>query len=330
MRDDLIDRDEDGQGDRLTPFTFPAGQTDTNPLSDLFAYNAYVSTEVFGADPVATDALTYYGATRLAKHLSTEHGRADELIRSYEPTSEVTRFLRTASGLPRRAVHQLDAADQRLKKHVGRILNDRDQTKLDCRTFVSDRLRYINDVTKRHYLPTSASELGEIVRYAMGGPGKRFRPALSLMLAEGLGIDPTSIEPMLAASELFHTSSLIFDDLPAQNDATVRRGRPAAHLVFDEGSVQLAAWSMVSSGFGLLARLDQRYPAHRVTEVIAYVGTVLGPERLCRGQNMDLHLGASGAAVSGEQILQMYSLKTSTVLEAALVPLMMVLDRPSG
>jgi geranylgeranyl pyrophosphate synthase len=121
---------------------------------------------------------------------------------------------------------------------------------------------------------------------------------------------------------------LIFDDLPAQDDATVRRGRPAAHLVYDEGSVQIAALSMISSGFGLLAQLDRQYPAHKVTEVIAYVGTVLGPERLCRGQNMDLRMGsADGPAPVGE-ILEMYDLKTSTAIEASLVPLMMVLDRP--
>ncbi|HET8681158.1 MAG TPA: polyprenyl synthetase family protein [Micromonosporaceae bacterium] len=330
LRDDLVDREEDGQGDRLTPFTYPPGRTDTNPLYDLFAYNAYVATEVFGGDGDATDALAYYGAKRLAIHLSTGRDRADGLLRDYPATGEVARFLRTAAGLPRRTARQLDAADQRLKKRVGQILSSRDQTKVDCRTFVSDRLRYLNEVTQRYHPQAGTGELGEIVAYAMGGAGKRLRPALSLMLAEGLGVDPASIEPVLAASELFHTASLVFDDLPAQDDATFRRGRPAAHLVFDEGSVQLAALSMVSVGFGLLGGLGGRYPPGKVTEVIAYVGTVLGPERLCRGQNLDLHLGRDGAAVTGEEILQMYDLKTSTAIEAALVPLMMVTDRPAG
>ncbi|HET8661457.1 MAG TPA: polyprenyl synthetase family protein [Micromonosporaceae bacterium] len=330
LRDDLVDREEDGQGNRLTPFTYPPGQTDTNPLYDLFAYNAYVAGEVFGDDAGATDALAYYGARRLAMHLSTGRGRADGLLRDYPATGEIARFLRTAAGLPRRAAHQLEAADQRLRKRVGRILSSRDQTKVDCRTFVADRLRYLNEVTQRYQPRAGTGGLGEIVAYAMGGTGKRLRPALSLMLAEGLGVDPASIEPVLAASELFHTASLVFDDLPAQDNATFRRGRPAAHLVFDEGSVQLAAVSMISAGFGLLAQLGGRYPADRITEVIAYVGTVLGPERLCRGQHQDLHLGRDGAAVTGEQILQMYDLKTSTAIEAALVPLMMVTDRPAG
>jgi geranylgeranyl pyrophosphate synthase len=328
LRDDLIDRAEDGGADRLTPFTYPVERADANPLYDLFAYNAYVAGEVFGGDPVAADALTSYGAARLAAHLSADRRRADDLVRAYQPPSEIARFLAAASGLSARTVRRLDVTDQRLKNRVGRVLSERLSTTVDCRTFVADQLPYINQALARYCPPSQAGELGEIVAYAMDGPGKRLRPALTLMLAEGLGVDRASIEPVLAASELFHTASLIFDDLPAQDDATVRRGRRAAHVVFDEGSVQIAALSMVSSGFGLLAQLGRDFPAHKVTEVIAYIGTVLGPERLCRGQHLDLRMGVGDAAPGGREILRMYELKTSTAIEAALVPLMMILDRP--
>jgi geranylgeranyl pyrophosphate synthase len=327
LRDDLIDRVDDGRGDRLTPFTFPAERADTNPLYDLFAYNAYVAGELFGGDPVATDALTAYGAGRLATHLSADPGRAEHLLRSYPVTGEIARFLRAASGLSPRAVRRADAADQRLRRRAARVLDRRQVTAVDCRTFVADRLGYLDEVIARHCPPATTGELGEIVAYAMGGPGKRLRPALTLMLAEGLNVAPASIEPVFAASELFHTASLLFDDLPAQDDATVRRGRPAAHVVFDEGGVQLAALSMISSGFGLLATLAGPFPAHKVAEVIAYVGTVLGPDRLCRGQLLDLRMG-DVAGLDGPAILRMYELKTSTAIEAALVPLAMVLDRP--
>jgi geranylgeranyl pyrophosphate synthase len=336
LRDDLIDRVDDGRGDRLTPFTFPAERADTNPLYDLFAYNAYVAGELFGGDPVATDALTAYGAGRLATHLSADPGRAEHLLRSYPVTGEIARFLRAASGLSPRAARRAAAADQRLRRRAARILDRRQPTAVDCRTFVADRLGYLDDVIARHCPTVAAGELGEIVAYAMGSPGKRLRPALTLMLAEGLDVAPASIEPVLAASELFHTASLLFDDLPAQDNATVRRGRPAAHVVFDEGGVQLAALSMISSGFGLLATLAGPFPAQKVAEVIAYVGTVLGPDRLCRGQLLDLRMGDLGAAGAtdgpdgpdGPAILRMYELKTSTAIEAALVPLAMVLDRP--
>jgi geranylgeranyl pyrophosphate synthase len=328
LRDDLIDRAEDGRGGRLTPFTFPAERADADPLYDLFAYNAYVVSELFDGDPVAADALAAYGAARLAAHLSTDRSRADDLLRSYGGSPEIARFVRAAAGLPARALRRSEAADQRLRRQVAGILSRRDPTAVDCRTFVSDRLPYINDVLARLCPPTEVGELGEVVAYAMAGAGKRLRPALTLMLADGFGVDWTSVEPVLAASELFHTASLIFDDLPAQDDATVRRGRRATHVVFGEGAAQLAALSMISSGFGLLAGLGRHFPPGRVTDVIAYVGTVLGPDRLCRGQHLDLRMGRGEAPAGGPEILRMYDLKTSTAIEAALVPLAMVLDRP--
>ncbi|HZM81995.1 MAG TPA: polyprenyl synthetase family protein, partial [Candidatus Limnocylindrales bacterium] len=279
-RDDLIDHEDDLLAGRTTPFT--VAPEDGNPLYDLFAYNAYVAAEVFGEDPAATDALTYRAAGALARYLAAKPGRALALSRRYETTAEMSAFLRTAAGMSRRAVGRVDFADQQVKRHAGRILGRRDQNGIDVRTFVADRMRYINDLLRQHLPRTGAAELDEVVGYAIAAGGKRLRPALSLMLAQGLGIDPAAIGPALAASEFLHTASLLFDDLPAQDDATLRRGRPAAHLAFDEGTVQLAALSMIFSSFGLVAGLDDRFPAHKVTEVLAYLGAFAGP-RLCRG-----------------------------------------------
>lgn len=328
LRDDLIDRDEDRRAGRLTPFTFPVAQADTDPLYDLFAYHAYVVEEVFGGDPGVADAFSHYSAARLAACLGTGD-RVAGLLRDYAVTGEIAEFLRTACDLPERARRGLDAADQRLKRQADRLLGERRPTGVDCRTFVADRLPYIEEVTGRYCrVGEPGNRLDEIVAYAMSGAGKRLRPALGLMLAESLGVDPAPVEPALAACELFHTASLLFDDLPAHDDATLRRGRPAAHLVFDEADVQLAAISMISSGFGLLSRLGAHYPPQRVNEVIGYLGAVLGPERLCLGQHLDLALSRREAPASVADIVRMYALKTSTALEAALVPLMMVLDRP--
>jgi geranylgeranyl pyrophosphate synthase len=326
-RDDLIDHEDDLLAGRETPFTTPPAGAATNPLHDLFAYGAYVSAEVFGADPVATDALTYRAAGALATYLAADPRRADRLTRRYDTTPEIRAFLRTAAGMNKRVIGRLDFADQRLKRHTGRILGLRDQGEVDFRTFVADRIGYINDIMHRHRPPAGAAELDRIVGYALAARGKRLRPALSLLLAEALHVDPASIEPALAAGELLHTASLLFDDLPAQDDATLRRGRPAAHLAFDEGTVQLAALSMIFFSFGLLARLDGPFPASKVAEVLAYVGTVAG-QRMCRGQSADLRLGRHGGPVTVHDIVSMYALKTSTALEAALVPIMILLARP--
>lgn len=327
FKDDLVDRDEDRRAGRMTPFTHP-GDGRTNPLLDLFAYDAYVVDQVYGGDPVARDALTGIGTVKLATHLSREPRRTLALLDEYPATAEIAAFLRTAAGVPRRALPHLTTADLRLKREAAAVMGVRDPNSVDARTFVFDRLARVNEVVRRCHVEVDAGELAPILAYTMDGPAKRLRPALTLMLAEGLGVADSTAESLLGPIELFHTASLIFDDLPAQDDAMLRRGRPAAHTVFDEGSVQLAAISMLSSGFGMLARLDQHYPAERVTAVIAYVGAVLGPQRLCRGQYLDLRFARDARPVTGEDILEMYRLKTSTMVEAALVPLLMLLDRP--
>lgn len=328
LKDDLRDWKEDLRENRLTPFTFPPHLTDVNPLYDLFAYDAYVVSEVFHGDVVARDVLSSIGSVKLANYLSGDRRRAEELMRRYEVTSEIARYLQVASGVVHRVAERLEPVDTRAKDRCGSVLSRRRQTMVDSRTFIADRLPYINEITMRYCPHEGATGLDKIVAYAMNAPGKRLRPVLGLMLAEGLGVDGCSIEPFVVAGELFHTASLMFDDLPAQDDAKVRRGRPTAHMVFDEGSVQLAALSMISSGFGLLTRLDSVYPSEKVTEVIRYIGNVLGPRQLCRGQDLDLQMTRDTAGITGEMILEMYDLKTSTSLEAAMVPLMMLEDRP--
>lgn len=341
LKDDLRDREEDTRAGRVTPFTVPtraSGDTDgtgANPLHDLFAYEAYVVHEVFGGDAAVGEALTYFGAVKLARYLSADPHRAADLTERYAPTPEISRFLHLASGLDLRTLARHEPSDTQLKEGCGGALSHRSQKDVDARTFVADRLGYLNGVIGDYTASIGDSGLNRIVAYALDAPGKRLRPALGLMLAAELDVDVAHMEPFIVAGELFHTASLLFDDLPAQDGASVRRGRPTAHLVFDEGSVQLAAISMISSGFGLLARLSDRYPAQRVTEVIDYLGQVLGPEHLCRGQDLDLHLhlhlhrgDARVQPVTAAEILRMYELKTSAAIEAALVPLMMLQDRP--
>lgn len=324
LRDDLIDAADDERDGRRTSFT---GTGEPGALRDLFAYQAYVAAEVFDGDPVAADALAYYTTARLGRHLAEDPGRADALRRRFAPTGAIDRFLTAAAGRSRRN-ERVDVAEQRLRARAGHLLRDRDPSTVDCRTFIADRLPYLNGLLDRYLAARGGGDIDAVVAYAVAGSAKRLRPALGLMLAEGLGVEPVAIEPVLVAGELFHTASLIFDDLPAQDSATVRRGRPAAHVVFGEATAQLAALSMISAAFGLVAQLERTFPARRVTAVIEYVGTVLGPDGLCRGQYLDLYLGKDGTSPPAADIIEMYSLKTSTAIEAALVPLLMLQDRP--
>ncbi|MFD8980229.1 SDR family NAD(P)-dependent oxidoreductase [Streptomyces sp. NPDC059564] len=73
------------------------------------------------------------------------------------------------------------------------------------------------------------------VRHLLDGGGRRWRPRLMAAAIEALGADSRPYGPLMAACELIHTGSLMIDDI--QDEAPLRRGRPAAHLVHGAATV---------------------------------------------------------------------------------------------
>jgi geranylgeranyl pyrophosphate synthase len=330
LRDDLQDhRDDEGAG-RVTPFTSMTPESDTNPLHDLFSYSTYVADQLFDNNPEAVETLTNFSARRLAIYFLKDPVWARHLSDEYSITEETRRFIRQAAAIPSHASRRLQRPDIQFQDAVTALSRNRAQTEIDPRTFVSDRRDYIEKVLREGYNGQASNPLNDAVVYAMEAGGKRLRPALTLMLAESMGMDYRTIEPLLRAVELFHTSSLVFDDLPAQDDASLRRGEATTHIAFGEGRAQLAGIAMMSSGFGMLSGLADAYPADKVTAVLDYFGSVLGPQRLCLGQDMDLHMMDKPENHTTEAIIEMYNLKTSTLIEASLVPLMMLNGNPAS
>ncbi len=70
--------------------------------------------------------------------------------------------------------------------------------------------------------------------------GKRFRPQLLLSVVNAY--EPLLIKSAMRvalAIEMFHTYSLIHDDLPAMDNSSLRRGYPTIHTKYDEATAIL-------------------------------------------------------------------------------------------
>ena len=102
----------------------------------------------------------------------------------------------------------------------------------------------------------SKNTLRDACEYALSNGGKRFRPALVLMIAESLGHQADAMEAALAV-EFFHTASLIADDLPCMDDDEERRDHPALHVKYDEATALLVSYGLIAGGYGCLARCAQ-------------------------------------------------------------------------
>jgi farnesyl diphosphate synthase len=84
--------------------------------------------------------------------------------------------------------------------------------------------------------------------------GKRFRPMLLLKVVESynpLMLD-SAYYPALAL-EILHTYSLIHDDLPSMDDASLRRGHPTLHKTFDEVTAILVGDGLNTYAFELIS-----------------------------------------------------------------------------
>ena len=91
---------------------------------------------------------------------------------------------------------------------------------------------------------THPAKLHEAMRYTVMGGGKRIRPMLVYAGGRALGADSKALDRPACAVELIHAYSLIHDDLPAMDDATLRRGLPANHVSYGEDTALLAAMAI--------------------------------------------------------------------------------------
>jgi geranylgeranyl diphosphate synthase type II len=90
--------------------------------------------------------------------------------------------------------------------------------------------------------------LREAIEYALKNGGKRFRPAITYMVANALGKN-CDISHAALAIEYFHTASLIADDLPCMDDDDQRREMPSLHKVFGEATALLATYALIAAGY---------------------------------------------------------------------------------
>ena len=95
------------------------------------------------------------------------------------------------------------------------------------------QLRAAIDGRLDELLPAASNErdlVAAAVRDGALAPGKRMRPLLLLLAANGLGASQRHALDMACAIEMVHAASLILDDMPCMDNAQLRRGRPTVHL----------------------------------------------------------------------------------------------------
>lgn len=161
---------------------------------------------------------------------------------------------------------------------------------------VDDRLARLTERVNRRLpelLPAASARperVHEAMLEALTSPGKRLRPALALAVAEMFGQRAGAVLDLACAVELVHACSLIFDDLPAMDDAAMRRGRPTVHRAFGEATAQLAGLALLNRAYGVVAEAAHRLTLRRYTaeDLVHHLSAAVGSDGLIGGQALDL------------------------------------------
>ncbi len=136
--------------------------------------------------------------------------------------------------------------------------------------------------------PTRARDA---MRYALETRGKRFRPLLTIAVADiyRKGSSDLTLDCAVAV-ECVHTASLIFDDLPCMDDAALRRGRKTTHTLFGEDQAILAGMSLLADANQLIAAdfRGRKTEARKRLECLSVLNASYSVEGLSGGQSDDL------------------------------------------
>ena len=109
--------------------------------------------------------------------------------------------------------------------------------------------------------PGAPPLLAAALRYAVFPAGHRIRPQLALAVARACGDpDPRAVDAAATAIELLHCASLVHDDLPAFDNADLRRGKASVHIAYGEPIAVLTGDALIVLAFETMTRALVRKP----------------------------------------------------------------------
>jgi len=168
------------------------------------------------------------------------------------------------------------------------------------------------DAELARLVPDAGTPVQRSMAYTLLAPSKRVRPVLTLLCAELCGGRSAQALSAAAAIEMVHAASLILDDLPAMDDAPLRRGRPSNHKAFGEAIAILAAFALLNDAYGTIARA---YEPPLASRLAALLSDSVGIKGLVGGQADDLL--ATDQQIDFEMLERIHRGKTGALFVAA-------------
>ncbi|MBW4080889.1 polyprenyl synthetase family protein [Paenibacillus sp. S150] len=321
LADDFADMADDMKDGAVTPYTYYLQHRDQrpdliNPFELYWAVIFHLIHNVYDASPKAREVMLDRAVNGLKRYReragADKYNEAMKIFASGNP--EFNLLIQTMV----RKAGDVDFFDKLLRdRMIFQLKNDAKEkedffnTLKNVRAQINSQLKFI----KPQGIPAMKEQLIDAANYSLEGDAKRVRPILAwVMGVNGYGLEAASIVPLLRSLEYMHTASLIFDDLPSQDNASTRRGRQTLHEIHSSAIAELTGLYLIQKAIGEQASLN-RFNAETVLALMRY--SAQKAEEMCMGQAMDLD--SKGKALTLEQLNMVCFYKTGLGFEACLV-----------
>jgi octaprenyl-diphosphate synthase len=148
--------------------------------------------------------------------------------------------------------------------------------------------------------------VAEVLHYAAGSGGKRFRPRLTLLSAATAGANQKSVADLAACMECIHLATLLHDDVI--DEATTRRGRPTTRRKFGNNLSILGGDYILTRVFQYIASEIENRDILRI--VLATANRMVAGEflEMWRQGRLDM---------AEDEYIKMITLKSANLIEAS-------------
>ncbi|MBA9084257.1 geranylgeranyl pyrophosphate synthase [Fontibacillus solani] len=321
LADDFADMFDDMKAGAVTPYTYflkYRGQRSDliNPYELYWTVISYLIHDVYHSDAKAREVIldrAINGLKRCKKRLGKQkYNEIMDIFASGNP--ELNRLIQRMV----RYADDVDFFDKLLRDQMVTVLRNHREEKEYFWDTVKNIRHQINQqllISKNHSVPSINESLIDAANYSLEGDGKRLRPIITwVMGVNEYKLHASAIMPLLRSLEYMHTASLIFDDLPSQDNAPTRRGRPTLHQVHNSATAELTGLYLIQKAIEEQSSL-RRFDPTAVLDLIQYSSQKAG--EMCIGQSMDLQ--SRGEALTLEQMNTICFYKTGIAFEASLV-----------
>tara|TARA_X000000950_G_scaffold67754_1_gene83698 strand:- start:16171 stop:17085 length:915 start_codon:yes stop_codon:yes gene_type:complete len=159
--------------------------------------------------------------------------------------------------------------------------------------------------------------LYDAMRHGTLGGGKRLRPFLVMQSANLFNVPTARSRRVAAALEFVHCYSLIHDDLPAMDNAALRRGQPTVHRQFDEATAILAGDALLTLAFEVLSEPETHDDPRVRCHLIRALAQAAGGHGMVGGQMLDLIAENEDVEFDVGEVSRLQRMKTGKLMAFA-------------